>query len=127
MNGTAGEAATGDYAMKSLPRLFAFVSVLYYVFVMRGKQKQNTTISVRLNDEEESTVRGLARRKKSSVSDVIRDAVLVYVRNGKERPPRPYDEIEDLIGCVTDLPSDLSEGGGDRFAEIVREKAARRR
>lgn len=94
---------------------------------MRGKQKQNTTISVRLNDAEESTVRGLARRQKSSVSDVIRDAVRVFVRNGVERPPRPYDEIADLIGSVTDLPSDLSETTGDRFAEIVREKVARRR
>jgi hypothetical protein len=105
----------------------AFVGVLYYIFVMRGKQKQSTTISVRLNDDEETTVRGLARRQKSSVSDVIRDAVRVFVRNGVERPPRPYDDLEDLIGCVTDLPVDLSEGGGDRFAEIVQEKAARRR
>jgi len=94
---------------------------------MRGKKRQNTTISVRLNDDEESTVRGLARRQKSSVSDVIRDAVRVFVRNGKGRPPRPYDELQDLIGCVTDLPADLSQGTGDRFAEIVGEKAARRR
>jgi hypothetical protein len=100
---------------------------LYYIFVMRGKQKQSTTISVRLNDNEESTVRGLARRQKSSVSDVIRDAVRVFVRNGKEHPPRPYDDLEDLIGCVTDLPSDLSQGTGERFAEIVGDKAARRR
>jgi hypothetical protein len=104
----------------------AFLMISYYISVMRGKQKQSTTISVRLNDDEESTVRGLARRQKSSVSDVIRDAVRVFVRNGVERPPRPYDEIADLIGCVTDLPSDLSETTGDRFAEIVHEKARRR-
>ena len=94
---------------------------------MRERQKQSTTISVRLNDDEEVTVRGLARRQKSSVSDVIRDAVRVYVRNGKERPPRPYDLIEDLIGSVTDLPPDLSESGGQRFAAILREKDARGR
>jgi len=127
MNGTAGDAATGDYAMKEFVRGLAFCGVLYYVFVMRGKQKQSTTISVRLNDDEESTVRGLARRQKSSVSDVIRDAVRVFVRNGKERPPRPYDDLADLIGCVTDLPADLSQGTGERFAEIAGEKAARRR
>ena len=107
--------------------MLALAAVLYYVFVMRGTRKQNTTISVRLNEDEESTVRGLARRQKSSVSDVIRDAVRVFVRNGKERPPRPYDDLEDLIGCVTDLPADLSQGTGERFAEIVGEKAARRR
>lgn len=88
------------------------------------RQKQSTTISVRLNDDEEDTVRGLARRQKSSVSDVIRDAVRVYVRNGKEGPPRPYDEIVDLIGSVTDLPPDLSDSTGEQFAEILRRNAA---
>jgi hypothetical protein len=88
------------------------------------RQKQSTTISVRLNDDEEVTVRGLARRQKSSVSDVIRDAVRVYVRNGKERPPRPYDEIVDLIGSVSDLPPDLSDSTGQQFAEILRRNAA---
>lgn len=93
---------------------------------MRVRQKQSTTISVRLSGDEESTVRGLARRQRSSVSDVIRDAVRVYVRNGKERPPRPYDEIEDLIGCVTDLPPDLSVSTGEQFAELLRRNAAER-
>ena len=109
------------------PPLLAIPADLYYIFVMRVRQKQSTTISVRLSEEEESTVRGFARRRESSVSDVVRDAVRVFVRNGKERPPRPYDEIEDLIGCVTDLPPDLSESGGERFAGILREKVARRR
>jgi hypothetical protein len=57
---------------------------------------------------------------------VIRDAVRVVVRNGKERPPRPYDEIADLIGSVTDLPPGLSESGGEQFAEILQQKARRR-
>jgi hypothetical protein len=107
--------------------MLALPGVLYYIFVMREGKKQSTTISVRLSQDEESTVRGLARRQKGSVSDVIRDAVRVFVRNGKGRPPRPYDEIADLIGSVTDLPPDLSESSGERFAEIVREKAARGR
>jgi hypothetical protein len=93
---------------------------------MRERDKQSTTISVRLNGEEESTVRRYARKRESSVSDVIRDAVRVYVRNGKERPPRPYDEIEDLIGCVTDLPPDLSESTGEQFADLLRRNAADR-
>ena len=39
----------------------------------------------------------------------------------------PYDDVADLIGSVTGLPADLSEGTGARFAEIVQEKAGRRR
>jgi hypothetical protein len=92
---------------------------------MRVRQKQKTTISVRLSADEESTVRRMARRQKSTVSDMIRDAVQTFARNGK--PPRPYDVMADLIGSVPGLPADLSEATGERFAEIVREKAVRGR
>lgn len=94
---------------------------------MRVRQKQNTTLSVRLSQEEEGTVRRLARQQQSTVSDVIRDAVRTISRNGKQKPLRPYDEIADLIGSVSGLPPDLSEASGERFAEIVREKAVRTR
>lgn len=103
--------------------LLASGTYLYYNSVMRVRQKQNTTLSVRLSQEEEGTVRRMARQQQSTVSDVIRDAVMSYGRTGKQRPPRPYDEIEDLIGSVTGLPPDLSESGGERFAEILRQKA----
>jgi hypothetical protein len=82
---------------------------------------------VRLRQEEEGTVRRLARQQQSTVSDVIRDAVMTYGRSGKQRPPRPYDELEDLIGSVTGLPEDLSEASGEHFAEILRQKAVRAR
>lgn len=100
---------------------------VYYNSVMRVRQKQNTTLSVRLSQEEEGIVRRMARQQQSTVSDVIRDAVMSYDRNGKQRRPRPYDEIEDLIGSVPGLPPDLSDSSGERFAEILRQKAARTR
>jgi Arc/MetJ-type ribon-helix-helix transcriptional regulator len=99
--------------------------VLYYNFVMREQKTKDTTISVRISGEEERVVRRYARRRRSSVSDVIRDAVRVLV--DQPAKDRPYDEIADLIGSVTGLPADLSEGTGARFAEIVQEKAGRRR
>jgi hypothetical protein len=94
---------------------------------MRGPQNKNTTISLRLDGKQERAVRGLARRRQSTVSDIIRDAVANFVEREEERPLRPYDQIADLIGSVTGLPADLSEGTGDQFAEIVRAKARRRR
>lgn len=100
---------------------------MYYIIVMRVRQKQKTTISVRLSADEESTVRRMARRQKSTVSDMIRDAVQTLARNGQQKPPRPYDVMADLIGSVSDLPPDLSEATGERFAEIVRQKAVRGR
>ena len=99
--------------------------VLYYNFVMHEPKNKDTTISVRLSGEQERTVRRYARRRRSSVSDVIRDAVRVLV--DQPAKDRPYDEIADLIGSVTGLPSDLSEGTGARFAEIVQEKVGGRR
>ncbi len=91
---------------------------------MRSRPKQDTTVSVRLGRDEERAVRRLARQKTSTVSDVIRDAVANAVRIEQE-PYRPYDQLEDLIGCVPDLPPDLSSAGGERFAEMLREKAGR--
>jgi hypothetical protein len=98
---------------------------LYYNFVMREPKNKDVTISVRLSAEEERVVRRYARRRRRTVSGVIRDAVALLVDEpGKDRP---YDQIDDLIGSVSGLPADLSEGTGARFAEIVQEKAGRRR
>jgi hypothetical protein len=98
---------------------------LYYSFVMREPKNKDVTISVRLSGEEERVVRRYAHRRRRTVSGVIRDAVALLVDEpGKDRP---YDQIDDLIGSVTGLPPDLSEGTGARFAEIVQEKAGRRR
>jgi Arc/MetJ-type ribon-helix-helix transcriptional regulator len=99
--------------------------LLYYISVMREPKNKDTTISVRISGEEERIVRRYARRRRSSVSDVIRDAVRVLV--DQPAKDRPYDEMADLIGSVSGLPADLSEGTGARFAEIVRETAGRRR
>ncbi len=100
--------------------------VLYYISVMRDTQNK-TTISVRLSADEERTVRRLAKRKRRTVSDVIRDAVAGIVEEDRKTISRPYDDISDLIGSVTGLPPNLSEGSGDQFAAILREKAGRRK
>jgi len=93
---------------------------------MRETQNK-TTISVRLSADEERTVRRLAKRKKRTVSDVIRDAVAGIVENERKAISRPFDDISDLIGSVTGLSPNLSEGTGDQFAAILQEKAGRRK
>lgn len=109
-----------------VPIGFLYMHV-YYNRVMRAGQKHDTTISVRLNRDEERLVRRVARRRKSTVSDVIRDAVSYLLETEEQKPLRPYDQIADLVGSVASLPSDLSERAGERFAEIVREKAGLRK
>jgi hypothetical protein len=94
---------------------------------MRARPRQNTTVSVRLSRDEELLLRQLARRRKSTVSHVIRSAVSDLVQTEAEKPIRPYDQIADLIGSVPGLPADLAATTGDQIAELVREKARKRK
>jgi hypothetical protein len=80
---------------------------MYYILVMRDLQNKDTTTYIGANKEEERTVR----------------RVLI----DQPKDGRPYDEISDLIGSVKGLPADLSKGTDARFAEIVQQKAGRRR
>jgi hypothetical protein len=100
---------------------------LYYTLVMREGQKHHTTISIRLSRDEDRVLRRVARRRKSTVSDLVRHAVSQLAENEARKPLRPYEQIADLIGSVADLPPDLSERTGERFAEIARENAGRRK
>lgn len=84
-------------------------------------------VSVRLEPEEEQALRRIAKRRRTTVSEVIRDALSDLVEEAKKGPHRPYDRMAHLIGAVKGLPSDLSQRTGERFSEILREKARRRR
>ena len=87
-------------------------------------QKRHT-VSVRLDAEEERHLRRVARRQRTSVSEVVREAIGLMVREQRQTI-RPFDEISDLVGVVHDLPSDLSEKTGQRFAEIVSDAKRRK-
>jgi hypothetical protein len=93
---------------------------------MREKQNR-TTISVRLAADEEVLVRRMARKRRTTVTAVIRDAVNHLAASEDKKSARPFDLMSDLIGSVHGERDDLSQRTGDRFAAIVREKAARRR
>ena len=79
-------------------------------------------LSIRLEPEEEQQLRRIARRRRTSLSAVVRDAIADLV-DQEDKPVRPYDQIADLIGSVSGLPEDLSERTGDRFFESLRRKA----
>jgi len=93
---------------------------------MRSASKQ-TTLSVRLNPDEERLLRRVARRRRTTVSQVIRQAVSTLAAEEERKPLKPFDQIADLIGVVNDLPADLSERTGERFAEALRANSARRK
>jgi hypothetical protein len=86
-------------------------------------------LSVRLDAATESLIGRLARKRRQTKSEVIRDAIDVLAKQeekgaGKQRP---YDRVAHLIGCVKGGPRDLSVNTGKKFREILIERARKRR
>lgn len=78
-------------------------------------------ISVRLDDSTRHLLRRLAHRKACTQSEIIREAITVLARQEHvaEQATRPYELVEDLIGCVSGGPDDLSEATGRRFRDLL--------
>jgi hypothetical protein len=86
-------------------------------------------LSVRLDAKTESLIGRLARKRRQTKSEVIRDAIGELARQeemGGEKK-RPYDLVAHLIGCVKGGPKDLSRDAGKKFHEALVERARKRR
>lgn len=86
-------------------------------------------LSVRLDASTERLVEKLARKRRQTKSEVVRDAIglLAQQEKGANEKKRPYDLIAHLIGCVDSGGANLSEKTGEKFAKLLREKADARR
>lgn len=86
-------------------------------------------LSVRLDARTESLIGRLARKRRQTKSEVIRDAIGALAKqeekDGKKR--RPYDLVAHLIGCVDSGGAKLSENTGEKFAKLLRENTRARR
>ena len=87
------------------------------------------SLSVRLDAKTESLVGRLARKRRQSKSEVIRDAIGVLAKQEEKGAgkKRPYDLVAHLIGCVKGGPRDLSIDAGKKFHEMLAERARKRR
>ncbi len=86
-------------------------------------------LSVRVDAETTAAIERLARQRRSTKSQVIREAVAALAereRNGA-RGPSPYDAIPHLIGCYDSGGLRLSEHTGEKFAVRLREQRRARR
>jgi len=80
--------------------------------------------SVRLDQEMVNTLARLAMQSHRRVSDVIREAVEVYIANAqspREDAVTPYDRMAHLVGRVDLGPGNRSEDTGRKAAAIVQE------
>jgi Arc/MetJ-type ribon-helix-helix transcriptional regulator len=82
-------------------------------------------LSVRLDARTESLIGRLARKRRQTKSEVIRDAIGALAKQEEKGAgkKRPYDLVAHLIGCVDSGGAKLSENTGEQFAKLLREKA----
>lgn len=98
-------------------------------------------MNVRLRASTERAVNALARRRRQTRSDVVRDALEHYTatNGGDAGTGRPFDAWLDVIGVVSagatrvgkatvEVPTPARERTtGEKFSAIVREKVRARR
>jgi len=81
-------------------------------------------ISLRLDDQMKRRVANIARRKKTSSSEVVREAVAALVQR-EERSLSVYEQIKDLIGTVHGDDPRASENIGRKYAEYLQSRRKR--
>jgi hypothetical protein len=85
-------------------------------------------LTVRLDPKTERALNALAKRRRVSRSDAVREAIEQYGANDVEGAgSRPYDAWLDVIGVVALGVRDTSRTTGEQFTAIVSERARARR
>ena len=86
-------------------------------------------LTVRLNPKTERALNALARRRRQTRSDVVREAIERYttVSDSNAREPGPYHLWADVIGIVRTGRRNTDKTTGELFTEVVVRKARARR
>ena len=86
-------------------------------------------LAVRLDAKTESLIGRLARKRRQTKSEVIRDAIgaLAEQATNGSRKKRPYELVAHLIGCVKGGPRDLSIRTGEKFRQMRVARKSKRR
>jgi Arc/MetJ-type ribon-helix-helix transcriptional regulator len=87
-------------------------------------------LTVRLTPKTERTLNALARHRRQTRSDVVREAIEHYASAMTEDDPReqrPFDRWADVIGTVRTGGRNPEKTTGELFTELVVSKARARR
>jgi hypothetical protein len=85
-------------------------------------------LTVRLNPGTERALNALAKRRRLSRSDVVREAIAQYARSSLEKAPdSPYDDWLDVIGVVNLGVRDPERTTGQQFTDTIRPRARKPR
>lgn len=84
-------------------------------------------LTVRMSPETERALNRLAKRRKLSRSDVVREAIARYEEAQHEAPSEgPYEAWADVLGVVNLGVRDAGRTTGDQFADLLRTGTRRR-
>ncbi len=85
-------------------------------------------LTVRLGPKTERALNALAKRKRLSRSDVVREALIRYgAEEGAAEGSSAYDAWMDVIGVVNLGVRDPARTTGDQFAAILKKRPGARR
>lgn len=82
-------------------------------------------LTVRLNPKTERALNALAKRRRLSRSEVVREAIARYdtAEQGGDDAAPAYDAWVDVIGVVNLGARDTRRSTGEQFAAIVRKQS----
>ncbi len=86
-------------------------------------------LTVRLTPKTERALNALAKRRRQTRSDVVREAIEHYTAasDSDTREQRPYDLWTDVVGIVRTGGRRPDKTTGELFTDLVRRKARARR
>jgi Arc/MetJ-type ribon-helix-helix transcriptional regulator len=89
----------------------------------------DVALTVRLSPKDERTLNALAKRRRLSRSEIVRDAIVQYDedRRGDEVRERPYDAWVDVIGVVSLGVRRPDRTTGEQFLASLQARARARR
>jgi Arc/MetJ-type ribon-helix-helix transcriptional regulator len=82
-------------------------------------------VTLRLDEKTRQRIARLARRKRPSTSEVLRQAIAAWA-NRQEPVTSPYRVMKDLIGVVRGGNPKRSQQTGRRFAALLMRRRRRR-
>jgi hypothetical protein len=81
-------------------------------------------LTLRLDAKTRQRLERIARRKRLSTSEVVRQAIEAWA-DRQEPITSPYEVVADLLGIVHGGKADRSEQTGRRFARLLKGRRSR--
>lgn len=80
-------------------------------------------VTLRIDKETRERIARIARRKRISASEVIREAIEAWMVH--QEATAPYEGVADLIGVVHGKNPNRSANTGRRFTELLKNRGRR--